>query len=176
MKINTSNWLAVGVLSVGFWGLALPATAAPDKGHDEKRELRDAKRDVRDERRDIYRADSPRERREEIREYQDAKRDLREEKHDNHNGWNGCDNHNDWNNHNGWNGYGQNQRRTLQGIVTQDLSGNDFTIRQGNGQSVRVVAVNGESGRISRGDTVRVYGAGSNGNFHAQSISIVRNR
>ena len=170
MKINNSTWLAVGVLSVGFLGLALPATAAPDKGRDERREVRDARRDVRDERRDIARADSPRERREEIREYQDAKRDLRDEKRDNRNGWNPRDNRNDWNNSN------QNQRRTLQGVVIGDLRGNDFVLRLSNGQTVRVVATNGEARRISRGDLVKVYGTYSNGDFRAQNVNVVRNR
>ena len=69
-----------------------------------------------------------------------------------------------------------NSTRTIEGVVTSDLRGNDFVIRTSSGQTVRVVALRGESGRIDRGDIVRVSGSFSGNTLNARTVSILRDR
>lgn len=66
--------------------------------------------------------------------------------------------------------------RTLQGVVLNDLDGNDFTIRTNAGRTVRVLVPSGEPSRLSRGDTVSVSGMYQGNTFSARSATILRNR
>lgn len=66
--------------------------------------------------------------------------------------------------------------RTLSGVVTNDRSGNDFTIRADDGSRIRVRAVNGEPNRLNEGDRVRLYGHFQNDVFLANNINITDNR
>jgi len=72
--------------------------------------------------------------------------------------------------------YGQDRDfRTLEGTITDDLKGDSFVLRTSYGDRVRVYLDN-EPDRLDPGDYVRVYGYFSNGNFRAQSFTILRNR
>jgi translation initiation factor IF-1 len=69
-------------------------------------------------------------------------------------------------------------RRTFEGVVTRDLSGNEFTMRAENGRVFRVRARGDEPRRLSRGDRVTVYGRFSDTRedlFVAESVRITRN-
>lgn len=68
-----------------------------------------------------------------------------------------------------------NLNRTIRGVVTKNLDGNDFNIRLNNGQIVRVLVPSGEPKRISKGDVVEAYGRSDNGTFRALSASILHN-
>jgi hypothetical protein len=70
----------------------------------------------------------------------------------------------------------RNERRTIAGVVTRDLSGDQFEIRSDNGHYLRVDARGDEPRRLSRGDHVVVYGHFDNGRFIAQDVRITRNR
>lgn len=72
--------------------------------------------------------------------------------------------------------YGGNNATSLDGIVTNDLSGNDFLVRLSNGREIKVYAQRGEPGSVSRGDTVRVSGRYSGSTFLADRVTVVRNR
>ncbi len=180
--------------ATAFAGLATPAQAKP-RDRDDRQDVKEARKELKKTRKEVRKADSREERRDAREDVRDARKDLREERRENGNrpgyGYGRPSN--------GANrpGYGRpgyvrpqynrprynrsntdasNANRVLEGVVLQDLNGNDFTIRTGAGQIVRVLAVNGESSRISRGDTVRVSGIYSGSTFRAQSVSILRNR
>ena len=152
-------------------------------------ERREAREDVRDARQDLR------------RERQDLRHDRRGNRQ---HGNNGYGNNNDWRyrqdrrndnygrNNGGYNGgyqyggprydnphYDENihgDMRTLEGTVTNDLSGNNFTLRLTNGQLLRVRSQIGEPSQLSRGDYVRVFGYSSNGIFYARGLRVLNNR
>jgi hypothetical protein len=70
----------------------------------------------------------------------------------------------------------RNDRRTLAGVVTRDLSGDQFEMRADNGRYLRVDARGDEPRRLSRGDRVVVYGRFDSGRFIAQDVRITRHR
>ena len=189
MKIfNHKLLLALALLGV--------TTAAPSAFADKKdrKEVKEARREVRKDRRDVRRADTPQERREAREELRDSREEYREEAREyrretgrraprlNNNGRYGNGNSQsrygyNQGRYNNQNRYNQNQQtRTLTGRVVNDTQGSDFTLRLTNGQVVRVVAVNGESGRISSGDRVQVSGTFNGSTFRARNVSILRNR
>lgn len=195
--------LGAGLLSATtLISFTSPASAQPRQRRDVReaqKDLQEARRDVRRERQDVRQADTKRERQEAKAELRDAKRDLKDEKRDLRReqqqvrpgttyrpGYNvrpgnvyrpGTVYRPGYNNRPVYGRPGAaNAYRTLQGVVTDDTSGDDFNIRTTNGQIVRVFVPSGEPGAISRGDVVRVYGYYSNGAFQAASTTIVRNR
>ena len=75
--------------------------------------------------------------------------------------------------------------RTLEGVVTNDGSGNTFTIRTNNSQRILVELDENEPRGLNKGDTVRVSGyfrdrdsndRRDNNVFHANSVTILNNR
>jgi hypothetical protein len=68
------------------------------------------------------------------------------------------------------------ERRTISGVVTRDLSGDQFEMRSDSGRYFRVDARGDEPRHLSRGDRVNVYGRFDNGRFIAQDVRITRNR
>ncbi len=200
--INTRKILLGMALLGAMTGASFSAPAqAKDKNKGRNKDVKEARKDVEKARRDVRRADSPEERRDAREDLRDEQRDLREERRENRrgngrgngyrpgykspgatrpgygygrpgSGYNrpnyGRPNYNRPGNNNG--------QRSVEGVVTQDLDGNDFLIRASNGRIVRVLAFNGENGSISRGDTVRAFGSYSNSIFRASSVTILRNR
>jgi hypothetical protein len=70
----------------------------------------------------------------------------------------------------------RNDLRTLSGVVTRDLSGDQFEMRADGGRNFRVDARGDEPRRLSRGDRVVVYGRFDNGRFLARDVRITRQR
>lgn len=198
MKIFNRKML----LGLALLGATVSAPSAFADRKDRK-EVRKAEKEVRKDRRDVRRADTPEERREAREELRDSREEYREERREyrretgrpaprnNNNGRYGNGNNGRYgygNNNSNYgynqgrynqgrnNNYGQNNQQTLVGRVVQDTNGNDFSLRLTNGQVIRVVAVNGESGRISRGDQVQVSGTRNGANFRARTVRILRNR
>lgn len=68
-----------------------------------------------------------------------------------------------------------NSRRTLEGIVTQDLAGRNFTLRVDN-REIQVRLNQEEPRRLSRGDKVRVEGYYTNNLFLATKLEILVDR
>lgn len=189
--INTRKIL-LGLSLLG--ATTLVGFSAPAQAKDGRKDVKEARKDVKKARRDVRNANTPEERRDAREDLRGEKRDLREERREN--GYRpGYKGRNDGRPGYGYSrpgyGYGrpntnpsgyvrpgyQNQNiRVWEGTVLNDLSGNDFTLRTNGGQVVRVVAVRGESGRISRGDKVRVTGTYSGSTFRANSVSILKNR
>ncbi len=164
-------------------GFSTPASAKPNK------DVKAARKEVKAARKDVRKADSREDKRDAREDLRQEQRDLREEKREHHSNHGrrpygrpttgpGSPNYN-WPTHNRPR-YDRpndsNTTRTLTGVVIDDTRGNDFVIRTSGGRIVRVVAVNGESGRISRGDSVRVSGRYSGPSFEATSVSILRDR
>jgi len=148
---------------------------------EERQELKEDRKNVKEARKKLRDADSRDEKRDAREDLREEKRDLRYEKRDN--GRPGRPNYSRpvygapaYNRPTYTRPGYSNAFRTLQGVVTNDTRGNDFLLRTSNGQIVRVVAVQGESRRINRGDAVRVSGRYSGSSFKANSVSIVRNR
>lgn len=165
-------------------GFSAPAFAKPSK------DVKEARKDVKKAHKEFHKADSREERRDAREDLREERRDLREEKREHHSN-NGRRSHGRPTQGPGSPNYNRRDRdrdrdrdrpdysnstRTLQGVVINDTRGNDFVIRTNSGRIVRVVAVNGESGRISRGDTVSVMGRYSGSSFNATSVSILRDR
>lgn len=194
---NINRTFALGLLGVAF-ASALPASAKSNRDDvkDARRDVKEARKDVREDAKDLRRADTPgqrREAREDLRDSQrdlrSSQRDLREERRESgrpNSGYRPGTSYRPGTVYRPGYGSGyrpstnrpvyQNTFRTLDGIVTSDLRGNDFVVRLNNGQTVRVVAVRGESRRISRGDRVRVSGRFTGSSFQASSVNITRNR
>ena len=168
MKIN-HNAFGIALLSATFVGANAPAQAQNRK--DAREEVREQRQNVKDKRQNVREADSNRERREAAQDLRAAQRNLQKDKSVLQNTRPNPSNRPIYRS-----GYAQNVARTLEGRVVNDTRGNDFTLRLSSGQIIRVVAVNGEARRISRGDRVRVYGIANGVNFRAQSVSILRNR
>lgn len=188
-NINTRKIL-LGLSLLGattFAAMVTPAQAAP-RDRDNRQDVKEARKDLKEARKDVRGADSREDRRDAREDVRDARRDLREERRENGNRpvYNRPTYNRPVYNRPVYNrpgyvrpGYvrpGYQNNSVIQGVVVNDLRGNDFTIRTNGNQTVRVVAVNGESGRISRGDTVRVSGSYSGASFRASSVSILRNR
>ncbi|PQV64082.1 hypothetical protein B1R32_107107 [Abditibacterium utsteinense] len=198
MKSTKNRGILLGLGLLGattFVGLATPAQARPGN-----KDVKEARKDVRKARKEVRKADSPEERRDAREDLRGEKRDLREERRENHNrpgynrptynrpGYNRPGYNRPTYNRPGYNrptynrsgyqnGYNNSQTgRTVQGIVLNDLSGNDFTLRTNNGQTVRVLVPSGEPGSVSRGDTVRATGSYNGGTFVARSATVLRNR
>ncbi len=204
MKINTRKVL-LGLSLLGtttFVGLATPAQAKP-RDRDDRQDVKEARKEVKEARKDVRKADSREDRRDAREDLRDAQRDLNEERRENGNrpgygnsrpgygygrpGYvspgNGYVRPGNGYVRPGYNrpgyvrpGYQNQNTRTLEGVVLNDLNGNDFTIRTNSGQTVRVLVPSGEPGSLSRGDTVRVSGNNQGGTFVARSIDILRNR
>lgn len=168
-----------------------------------RKDVKEARKEVRHETKDLHRADTPAQRRDARSDLRAAHRDLRHEQQDlqrerlqrerlqrerlererldrerrvhetrNRSSWN----KRNWHKGNigNWNHHPAN--RALDGVVVYDTRGNSFTLRTSGGRNIRVQVQGGEPRRISRGDYVRVYGFSSGSIFHAQSVSILRNR
>ena len=73
------------------------------------------------------------------RDFRDANRNGIDDRYENSNGRGGV-------------------RTTLSGVVTRDLQGRRFEIRASNGRTYVVIARNNEPLRLTRGDTVQVFG------------------
>jgi membrane protein implicated in regulation of membrane protease activity len=78
--------------------------------------------------------------------------------------------------------YNQNYRhrqsqtyRTIEGTVTNDRKGRNFTVRTLNGQWVQVRLTRDEPRRLDEGDRVRVYGYFQGNHFVGTSLSILTN-
>ena len=185
MKNNTHKIL-LGLSMLGattLIGFSTPASAKPNK------DVKEARKELKQARKEVRRADTPEERRDAREDLREERRDYREEVRENRNNNGrrpygrpstgpGSFGYRPGSNYNRptYNRPNTNNNRTLEGVVTRDLSGNDFLLRLYNGQTVRVYAVNGESGSISGGDTVRVTGTYSGSGFRANRISILNNR
>lgn len=188
-NINTRKIL-LGLSLLGattLAGLATPAQAAP-RDRNNRQDVKEARKDLKRARKDVRNANSREDRRDAREDVRDARRDLREERRENRPGY-GYGRPSNGANRPGYGRpgyvrpgytrprYQNNQNiRVWEGTVLNDLNGNDFTFRTNGGQVVRVVAVNGESGRISRGDRVRISGTLSGSTFRANSVVILRNR
>lgn len=114
---------------------------------------------------------------------QDDRRYENDNDDDDDNDGNDSNRNNSNRNNNNRNDTNRREYRTLEGVVTRDLSGNNFTIRTNNNQRVLVQLDQNEPNRLSEGDTVRVYGyfrdrnsddRRDNNVFHATSLNIVR--
>jgi hypothetical protein len=193
-----TSLLGVGILSAGLMGIAAPVLADDDDRREgrrevkqERKEAKKARKEVKEARKEVRKADTREERREareDLREarkeYREERRDVRQERRENrrenrNDNWrynNGrYNNRNNGNYNNGrYNNY--NRFRTLEGVVTNDLSGNGFIMRTGNGYNVRVVVQGGEPNRLDERDRVRVYGTMNGNVFVARNLSILRDR
>ncbi|HEX9995558.1 MAG TPA: hypothetical protein VGB45_00320 [Abditibacterium sp.] len=177
MKINTRKML-LGLALLGattFSGFSAPASAKPKHDKEERKEIREERKELRKARKDVRKAGSPEERRDAREELREEREEYREERRDRREDWreDRRDRRDDDDRNYNRPNY-NNSTRTIEGVVIEDLRGNDFTIRTRNGQTLRVVAVNGESNRIDRGDVVRVTGRVSGSRFNATRVSIIR--
>jgi outer membrane murein-binding lipoprotein Lpp len=193
---QTGITFGIGMLGIGLVAGFTPQASADQRAEvrQDRRQVRKAARNVEEQRRDVQRAQTPGQRAEQREQLRDARGDLRDEKQDlrqelqNRNGYNSYYRYNGNtryipNNRYNGNRYIPNSRynnasvyRTLDGIVTSDYRGNGFVLRTSNGQQLSVRVPGGEPRRVSRGDRVRVYGSYTGGVFHAQNLTIVRNR
>jgi len=75
-------------------------------------------------------------------------------------------------------GYNSNVRQNFGGVVTGNVSNNQFTMRSDSGRNITVrVQQTGQMGRISRGDRVLVAGYfQSSSVFDAQDLNLVQDR
>jgi uncharacterized protein YdeI (BOF family) len=175
--------MRAGLLGAGaVLGLSQPMLAQTRRDVKEARQdVKEARQDVREERRDVRQADTRKEVRQEQRELTAAQRGLQQQQVDlqrerqqrewqqrQQQGYRGP------NYRPGYNHQSRNFR-TLEGRVVEDLRGDSFVMRTYGGEQVHVHR-NNEPSRISRGDVVRVYGYSSNGVFHAQNLTTLRNR
>ena len=159
MKNTNTRKILLGLSLLGattLAGLVTPAQAAP-------RDVRAARKDLKEARKDVRRANNGEDRRDARTEVRDAHHNLRKERRENRV-------------LPGHLPLGYQNIHVLEGAVLNNLAGRDFTIRANSGRVVRVMAVNGKSGRISRGDRVRVSGTYSGASFRANSVSILINR
>ncbi|HEX8237537.1 MAG TPA: hypothetical protein VF600_16385 [Abditibacteriaceae bacterium] len=158
-----------------------------EERRNEREDVRDAREDLREERQELRQERRGNDRWNGNRRY-DYNRGYDHNRGYDYNGRNDSNRRYDYNGRNdygrndyGRNDYGRNDYsrrdfRTLEGIVTQDLRGNEFQLRTTNGQTILVHVRGGEPNHISRGDRVRVYGFLESGFFTASNISFVRNR
>lgn len=194
--------LGIGLVA-GFAPTASAQTHAEVR--EDRKAVRKATKNVQEQRRDVRRADTPAQKYEQQEQLRDARGDLHEEKQDLRQELNQRNAVNPNYRYNGntryvpnyaYNGntryvpnYAYNNRyngntrynstsvfRTVEGVVTSDLRGNNFALRATNGQQMSVQTRGGEPRRISRGDRVRVYGSFTGGVFRAQNLAILRNR
>jgi hypothetical protein len=75
-------------------------------------------------------------------------------------------------------GYDSNVRQNFGGVVTGNVSGNQFTMRSDSGRTITVrVQQSGQMDRLSRGDRVQVAGYCQSSNlFDAQDLNFVQDR